>query len=492
MSQYVDGENGAFERIPVVIGEQMTLTATFNEALLTNVTWEIGGVRVRNYTQATGAGTVQPLADLTVNPITFHWIEPGNVDVVARGDEGEWRGAYVVLAPTAVTMTTITHTVGVRNILTMLGRRLHLHFGHERYGKAGIRWACQATAPALRGGRIACTQLARLHRVRHLQDGSRSQFTSGDEYVLDEVVHYDVGAEPDVECPDVREEPLNDEDVDDDDGEEEDPVTSVAIDAGQQGALAGEDSPGTLLLTEDATQVRCEIDEAFRTYLCFKSAAAGSIWVTLALLEWDWRGTAERRNTAQVWHLLDRDNSVNPLGQPSRALPTWTANKDALAWAAAPVTANCYAYALRLAVNVTPGKNNENDDHAIDTWSDDEGGVVWDNARMAELLAACTADGMAANAGSWRVAVYVNEYAGHAVDFHFFREEANGTWSHKLGGAAPVVNIADHAVAAAALVGQVFNNEPAIQAVHLCGYLFVPDDFVWQMDEDTSYRPIPP
>lgn len=143
----------------------------------------------------------------------------------------------------------------------------------------------------------------KIHRRRRTTTGVWETKTSGDEYVLDEVVHYDF------------EEGDEDKDV----------ATCMAREALK---LVSEDSPASLLYRTDGRSGtlydRVEVQESFRTHLMFRPT--GGIWVGVGLLEWSWSGKARYENGE--WVLEERDWTSFPSGTTTVRFPVWSRNRD--------------------------------------------------------------------------------------------------------------------------------------------------------------------
>jgi hypothetical protein len=291
-----------------IVGQKVQLRLRTNPAgqAISNVRWTIPGQTVKTYTQSAAAGTRTDLtpADLQAASVDFYWIDGGNkqvqVSATVAGSNMTASLTFNVLAPTGVTMTSVTGTVAVSNP-GFPGAGLELHFGTN--ATPGIAWTCRATAPAGGTGQIAATQLDEVRHERTLNDGTR-QTRNPDPagvYRLDTKVPY---------------------------------AAPVAIAAGGQATSTTNDSPGGPL-TAALRQYRSRAN--FRLYFMYKPDGADSIWVTIGRLDWNWTGETTRvgapASADNNWNPpLNVANSVNPSGVASTELPIWTANVTGLSW----------------------------------------------------------------------------------------------------------------------------------------------------------------
>ncbi|HEX8203291.1 MAG TPA: hypothetical protein VF590_22635 [Isosphaeraceae bacterium] len=141
---------------------------------LTNIRWAVAAETVKDYTQSHSTGTRTDLsaADLQGTNLDFYWISGGSksVQVTADGDGAPQSTSvtYNVLAPTSVSMTSVTGAVEVSNP-NFPGSGLELHHGTN--ARPGIRWTLTATAPAGGDGEIAGTQTANPPHTRTTNAG---------------------------------------------------------------------------------------------------------------------------------------------------------------------------------------------------------------------------------------------------------------------------------------------------------------------------------
>ena len=307
-----------------VVGQRIDLTAAFGQAEATNVTWtfldEAAAAAVKSYTSTEKNGVVMRLQaeDLNKVNLVFHWIRQGQFRIGLKCDQGESVEEFTVVGPTNVSMTSATWRVGIGLVSIGFDKKKkifspHLQFGDEAQLKPGIVWTCACTAPAQYAGFLRCTQLIRVNRIRNLDAGGPLRFRS-DGFVLDEVVGYDI------------ENPKS----------ADDPLETVKVEAGSAASFTCQDSPGSplsrTLFRRNELCESYELDEQFRAYLMFKPSIDRSIWVTLARLDWSYRGKAVYDSEEQAWNAVDCANSMNPAGVESSELPVWLGNKEDVEW----------------------------------------------------------------------------------------------------------------------------------------------------------------
>jgi len=293
-----------------VVGKKIKLQVRTRPSglAMTNIQWTIPDEKVKNYTQSANAATITDLEndDLNAATIDFSWIKGGNknvqVSAVVNGTTHTAAAINNVLAPTGVTMTSVTGTVAVGNP-GFGGGGIELHYG--RSGANGIDWTQTCTAPGGGAGEIAGTQLNRSHRTRTLNAGNVQVNSTNGTWQLDTTVPY--GA-------------------------------AVAIASGSSATWTSNDTPGTALTNAYRQK---SVDESFRIYFMYKPSGADSIWVTLMRLDWAWTASTTRVGAPDSadnnWNApTGVTNTVNPSGAASTELPTWTANVRDIVWQAPP------------------------------------------------------------------------------------------------------------------------------------------------------------
>jgi hypothetical protein len=277
----------------------------------TDIRWTIAGVNptVAGYTQTKKSAAVQAAVQPAGAAATWYWANTGSFPVIVRavvdGQSCERTVTVKVVAPKIVSFESDTDEVKIARCSdpsTGL-QGLFLTFGGDIATRTpGIRWTVQLIGPSC-GGELAFTQLMKIHRRRRTTTGAWETQTSGDEYVLDEVVHYDFEEE----------------------GEDKETTTCTPL---ENLTLVAEDSPATPLYRQHmmtgTLYDRVEVKESFRTHLMFKPT--GGIWVGFGLLQWSWSG--EARYEGNDWVLEERDWTSFPKGTTTVRLPVWKRNRD--------------------------------------------------------------------------------------------------------------------------------------------------------------------
>jgi hypothetical protein len=286
-----------------IVGQKVELLVRANPATpLTNIQWTVPGQKVRNYTQAssTASRTDLSAADLQGINLDFYWIAGGSqtiqVSATALGTTLTANVTHNVLAPTAVTMTSVTGDVGVGPTGWPGDPPMNLFYGKSP--KVGIEWTCKATAPAGGDGEIAATQLNNSDRKRTSNAGLTESNDSGGTFMLDTTVPYSA---------------------------------SVAIAGGASATWISNDSPSTPLTSNLKKK---SLNDLFRLYFMYKPNGADSIWVTLARLDWHWAGATTRTGASgNNWTPpTGASNDKDPSGTASTELPTWTDNVTSITW----------------------------------------------------------------------------------------------------------------------------------------------------------------
>jgi hypothetical protein len=94
------------------------------------------------------------------------------------------------------------------------------------------------------------------------------------------------------------------------------------VPAGQTAVWSLSDDPA-IGLTSGLTAVSA--NENFTTYLIYQPPTTGAIWVTLAVMNWNWSGTTTLTNGS--WSQPTATNfSANPAGANSNVQPQWSTN----------------------------------------------------------------------------------------------------------------------------------------------------------------------
>jgi len=297
-----------------VIGSRITWSIAVTEGgAATDMRWAVAGVNptVAGYTQSEDSAAVQPAVQTAGVSVTWCWAKTGNIQVTARavvdGRSCEYTVMVKVVAPKIFSFESETDEVKIANCnnpATGLASP-HLTFGGDTATrKPGIKWTVKLIGPPC-SGEVAFTQLMTIHRRRRTTTDAWETTTSGTEYVLDTVVHYDF-----------------------EEGGEEDNKTATCM-AHESLKLVSEDSPASPLFRNGRFGTlydRLEIKESFRTHLMFKPT--GGIWVGVGLLEWSWSGTAVYANGG--WTLEERDWTSCPTGTATCRFPLWRRNRNGI------------------------------------------------------------------------------------------------------------------------------------------------------------------
>jgi hypothetical protein len=295
-----------------IVGQKVQLQVRTNPLgqAMTNIQWTIPGDRVKNYTQSTGSGVKTDLAaaDLQGTSITFFWINGGNnnVQVTAQvaGTTLNASATYNVLRPTVDHFTTATSGVNicVSNYITP-GTWLAA-YQPTPPAKAGNQWDAKVTAPAGGDGQIGLTQLINVNRTRTTNAGLAQIWSSGGAFVLDDGLGIQYSG-------------------------------AQAIAASASATLSGgaySDSPATPLTGDLSAKTAAD---SFHLYLMFKSSEAGSIWVTLSTVNWNWGGQTTRTGApaANTWSPATGTSLASDAnGADSTELPTWTRAYSSISW----------------------------------------------------------------------------------------------------------------------------------------------------------------
>lgn len=296
---------------------EWTVTGTGGEKAH-DVRWTFSGPAhvVANYAAAKARATVTPFdAGSQTDRGTWYWARRGRVTITLKARVGvttHERTVYVdVDGPEVDWFGSETDQVKVARIDAHVPG-VFLTFGGELGSRRpGIRITARVRGPGT-PGEFAFTQLMTIHRSRVYALNGVLQApvvaTSNDVYVLDEVVHYPI-------------------DLPDGGMGERDTAPSAMR---EEVELVSDDSPSTPLGQErhrpERIYMESEVDEQFRTYLMWKPT--GGIWISVALLEWFWKGKAVYTAATHTWSLESGDEPLNPVGKKGVAFPTWTQNRD--------------------------------------------------------------------------------------------------------------------------------------------------------------------
>lgn len=301
----------------VIVGQKIQLLVRTKPAeAMSDIQWTISGKKIKDYTlhavQApAGLDEAKPTdlepADLQGVNLDFYWIKGGNETVQAaatvRGTRLTASVSYKVLAPTNLSMTSVTGTVDVSDPHLGHTPGPWLHFGTYATNpkKPGINWTLKATAPAGGAGKLAATQLINPRRDITNNDDTTMTLNSGNDFVLDTTTPYN---------------------------------SAVDIAESAEATWKSNDTPAMSLPNVIKA---ASANLHFKVYLMYRPAGDDSerIWVTVGLLEWFWKGKTTRTGDPAANHWTaptDVDNAQNPAGAASWDLPRWGKNVTSLSW----------------------------------------------------------------------------------------------------------------------------------------------------------------
>jgi hypothetical protein len=267
-----------------IIGQSITLTAatTPTGVPISSVSWNIPGTRIYNWTADTNASTYTALDDLTVNPITFHWVGTAGTHTVscgvsAPGGQSNPSATFSIKRPTA----DITATTGSVLVTSAWGG-LYLRFGTPT--TPGISFSRTITSPpGFATGSTQWVQTYNAFRRRRLDpEGTWEQWAGAG---LDQTYPYSSDAST---C----------------------------------------DSPGTALTSNSDMKT---VQDTAEMWLMFKPSDNG-IWVPLRKVNWDWAGSASKGPLG--WSLDASINTSDPTDYETTDYPAWVRNVASNQWLA--------------------------------------------------------------------------------------------------------------------------------------------------------------
>lgn len=293
------------------LGEAVMLQADDGRGVLDETEWRVTRYAecLWSYRQTTevgrpmpfpqvGSGVARPIFGTRAGNYAFtmryHWTNFRD----RSGWEG-FNGYFNVIVPAVTARVVNTSTVRV----TQIGNTPYLQLGdHTAPATRGITLRTQVTAPAGCAGEIAAIQLIQsVRRYRMTADASWIPVTTNGNWVLDTSL------------------PLSNR--------------TWAIAGGGQTIMEPTDSPAAPLR---AVANRLEVNESFRTYICFRPTESQTdrCWMPLARFDWGWQANIERLPNGQ-WGLPTAVAQPTPatvvfLDDPGAA-PAWEANVRAIA-----------------------------------------------------------------------------------------------------------------------------------------------------------------
>jgi hypothetical protein len=280
---------------------------------ITNPQWTIPGTRVKNYTQAVGAGVKTDLAaaDLQAATIDFFWIDVGsqivNVTAQVAGVALTATVTFTIKRPTVDHFTATTSTVNVC-VGTYLQPGTWLAAFQPAAGAVALKYGCQwdakVTVPDIGVGKVGFTQRIQPNRVNTSNAGVAKTKASA-AFVLDE------GAGIQYSGPQAV-------------------ANSASV---TLNSVIYSDSPASGLT---ATNQAVSASDNFELYLMYKSDEADSIWVTLSSLTWQWAGQSTRigapAGPGNTWNAASGTSLSATGSSNSTTLPVWSTNFGAIPW----------------------------------------------------------------------------------------------------------------------------------------------------------------
>ena len=298
--------------VVVSVGEQIQLTGAVAN-LPSGVTvighgWSVGGTRVSNYVQSLTAATVTSFSDPAMPGVTFYWTDSDNMTnypvtytaQLSNQTSVAATALFHVARPDSISFTGVTSTttpvVNVGNLHVFDATTTSLNFGYNpgfNDGSPGIRFHMQLSTGY--GGSFALVQLVNIVHSYVLTGSGVTGQKNSNGYVLDTT--------PSNTIPQYA----------DSDG-----VFSTPPGTAEQWL----DDVPAIGLTPYSSVVA---NQSFRTYFMYQPPIPNAIWVTLAVMNWNWAGTATQSGNS--WSQATGTSfSANPPGVSSPVLPVWSSN----------------------------------------------------------------------------------------------------------------------------------------------------------------------
>ncbi len=182
--------------------------------------------------------------------------------------------------------------------------------GEKRFERVGMQLTLSATAPSACAGKLVAMQLVRGGRYHTLASGASNY--DGTEPAYDYWL----------------------------DAYTADQWISSSLPVGA-GAHTFRDSPSSQLGEDDRdlakNDSRVAVDEAFMSYFMYQSERPGSIWVTIARIDWRWRAVVEKVGSAgkEAWQFsgVPVNDPIVLVTNPDAGKPTWRASSELPEWA---------------------------------------------------------------------------------------------------------------------------------------------------------------
>ena len=286
--------------VDVIVGQKIDLATviTGTNSAPTAQSWEVPGIKVAGYTADGTSAVVTQLTNTTSSGILFHWVDgsDGRVVKYTATIDGKTKTVQVtfnVKRPTATLTATTPGTIQIQSIQENNQNYRFLTFGWDTV--EGIHFSRTVEMPAgFTGGDIAWVQTVVPLRRRQLVNGSWQKLTSVQGVpVIDTSFPYSLGGD-----------------------ESDSPLTSL-------------DPLPTIPNDPQCNQKT--VADSFEMYLFFKPNIAGSIWVPLRKVAWNWSAGATRNVSINIWTLnAGSAHSMNPASSDSTTHPVWSSNVDSL------------------------------------------------------------------------------------------------------------------------------------------------------------------
>lgn len=313
------------------VGERLNFSFVCTGGVLAEPRWHITGAAVYADYEMSNARSTESLGTIGAGA-TASWClaSTGQARVIVQGTVA---GATLVAnlnisitAPKVIEFAAVTDDVHVGLVDSPFHENgaLYLTFGGLiSTQKAGIEWTAKLVGSKFTSGSYAFVQLMKISREKSYNNALLPAMgaSSDDAWVLDEDVFYGT-----TESTSPR--------LQQADGESEDFITAQW--PSESTMIKGEDSPATPLFStlpdERQRFDEIKVEEHFQTHLMYKPKAPGSIWVSIAKLEWHWKAhakfTKEVDSNKGTWRVISKEFDVNPVGEKCFELPVWTRNRN--------------------------------------------------------------------------------------------------------------------------------------------------------------------
>jgi hypothetical protein len=297
-----------------IVGKKVTLKQKITPSGVTVAErlWVIPNDAIKNYQQSKESATVSTLdpSDLDNPTLSFYWYKgtssaSPSLSVRVGNYSRQVSADYEVLRPTLA-------TVGFKGTYTMHNPPVNLQNGggptknglylggvRGDVASPGITWTASLTTSANVAGTLAVTQLINTYRYSINALNAVETTTSSGAYVADDPVPYQNEA-----------------------------VAVAAASTATYSSVKWQDTPGTPMVqrANGAPNILwTEAHDAFKAYLMFKPDGIDSIYVSIAVLQWGWGGTAQLGDppTVSGGYPTQAGSTVN--GSDTTELPVWNA-----------------------------------------------------------------------------------------------------------------------------------------------------------------------